>query len=308
MHFKQLTIVGLGLIGGSFAMAARRQGLAEHITAWDTPEVLAEARSRGLIDGEEDTFEHGEISDADLVYLAAPVGQISSFLRNCERSLKPGAIVTDAGSTKREICKIARQSLGKDVAFVGGHPMAGSHQAGLEFATPELFNGAPYAIVIDETTETTDLQSEAVRGVVEIVQRFGSHPVLLTADQHDRAVARISHGPQLLSTALALAVAWAGDEEAFEVAGSGFGEMTRLAQSQWSVWEDICKTNSDEIAASLDEVIGEIDAIRRAVANGDAATLREMFRAANEMMRKFHVGNETQAGDGEDPAARKQHD
>jgi prephenate dehydrogenase len=296
MHLKQVTIVGVGLIGGSFAMAVRRQGLAERITGWDRPEVLAEACRKGVIDAAEDTFDHGEVSDADLVYLATPVGQIQAFLRSCERSLKPGAIVTDAGSTKREICRVAKEAFGKDVAFVGGHPMAGSHHAGLEFADPNLFNRAPYAIVIDETAEATELQSEAVRGVVEIVQRIGAHPVLLTADQHDRAVARISHGPQLLSTALALAVAWAGEEEAFEVAGSGFGEMTRLAQSEWSIWEDICKTNSDEIAACLDEVMGEIEAIRRAVASGDSATLREMFRAANEMMRRFQAGKGAPAG------------
>jgi len=297
MRFKQITVVGVGLIGGSFAQAARRTELAERITGWDSPEVLAQARALGIIDGIEDTFEHGEVSDADLIYISTPVGQIQSFLKNCERSLKPGAIITDAGSTKRDICRTARKTLGRDVAFVGGHPMAGSHNTGLKSASPDLFSGAPYAVVIDEReTETGGLQGDAVRMIVEIVQRLGAHPVLMTADQHDRAVARISHAPQLLSTALALAVAWAGEEEAFEVAGSGFAEMTRLAQSQWSVWEDICKTNPDEIAAALDEVVGEIEAIRSAVNNGDLNTLRDMFRAANDMMRRFHSGNETKTG------------
>jgi prephenate dehydrogenase len=291
--FSQITVVGIGLIGGSFAMAARRAGLAERITGWDAPEVLAEARANGIIDAVEDTFEHGEISDADLIYLAAPVAQIQTFLKNCERSVKPGAIVTDAGSTKREICRAARTSLGRDIAFVGGHPMAGSHSAGLSFASPDLLNGAPYALIIDETNAgENDLESKAVRLMVEIVQRLGAHPVLMTADQHDRAVARISHAPQLISTALALAVAWAGEDEAFEVAGSGFKEMTRLAGSQWSVWEDICRTNSDEIAAALDEVVGEMEAIRRAISTGDTATLRDMFRAANELMLKLHAEKE----------------
>src|SRR5262249_17660570 len=210
-----------------------------------------------------------------LIYLAAPVGQIESFLKTCERSLKPGAIVTDAGSTKRQICRVARQHLGKDVAFVGGHPMAGSHNSGLKHAAADLFNGASYAAITDDGADGGDLQSDAVRVVVEIVQRLGAHPVLMSADQHDRAVARISHAPQLLSTALALAVAWAGEEEAFEVAGGGFLEMTRLAQSNWSVWEDICKTNADEITASLDEVLGEIEAIKKAVSLGDINTLED---------------------------------
>jgi prephenate dehydrogenase len=295
MKFKQITVVGVGLIGGSFALGARNSGLAEVINGWDAPDVLADAMSKGIIDGHDDTFEHGEISDADLVYIATPVSQIQTFLRNCERSLKPGAIVTDSGSTKREICRTARHSLGKDVAFVGGHPMAGSHHAGLGFASADLFSGAPYAVIIDEAaTEGNDLQADAVRVIVDIVQRLGAHPVLLTADQHDRAVARISHAPQMLSTALALAVAWAGEDEAFEVAGSGFKEMTRLAASHWSVWEDICSTNADEIAASLDEVVGEIDAIRRAVNSGDMATLRNMFAAANDLMKRLQDEEEVQ--------------
>jgi prephenate dehydrogenase len=173
--------------------------------------------------------------------------------------------------------------------------MAGSHHAGLGFASADLFSGAPYAVIIDEAaTEGNDLQADAVRVIVDIVQRLGAHPVLLTADQHDRAVARISHAPQMLSTALALAVAWAGEDEAFEVAGSGFKEMTRLAASHWSVWEDICSTNADEIAASLDEVVGEIDAIRRAVNSGDMATLRNMFAAANDLMKRLQDEEEVQ--------------
>jgi prephenate dehydrogenase len=297
MKFKQITVVGVGLIGGSFALGARNSGLAEQINGWDAPDVLADAISKGIIDAHDDTFEHGEISDADLVYLATPVSQIQTFLRNCERSLKPGAIVTDGGSTKREICRTARQSLGKDVAFVGGHPMAGSHHAGLAFASADLFSAAPYAVIIDEAAaEGSDLQADAFRVIVDIVQRLGAHPVLLTADQHDRAVARISHAPQMLSTALALAVAWAGEDEAFEVAGSGFKEMTRLAASHWSVWEDICSTNADEIAAALDEVVGEIDAIRRAVNSGDMATLRNMFSAANDLMKRLQDEQEVQIG------------
>jgi prephenate dehydrogenase len=98
----------------------------------------------------------------------------------------------------------------------------------------------------------------------------------------------------MLSTALALAVAWAGEDEAFEVAGSGFKEMTRLAASHWSVWEDICSTNADEIAASLDEVVGEIDAIRRAVNSGDMATLRNMFTAANDLIKRLQDEEEVE--------------
>src|SRR2546423_8671605 len=119
MRFKRIAIVGVGLIGGSFALAARRANLAERITGADNEEALRAALARGFIDGVEDAFISGGISDADFVYLAAPVGAIIEFLLDKAGSLKPGAIVTDAGSTKREICKRARERLAREVHFVG---------------------------------------------------------------------------------------------------------------------------------------------------------------------------------------------
>src|SRR5262249_18614645 len=131
MLFRHITIVGIGLIGGSFALATRRSGLAERITGIDSAAVLDEACARGVIDEPETSFDSGKLCEADLVYLAAPVGDILSFLRTRGKLVKPGAIVTDAGSTKREICRVARETLPKGVYFVGGHPMAGSHHAGI---------------------------------------------------------------------------------------------------------------------------------------------------------------------------------
>src|SRR5881396_2262200 len=139
MHFKHIAIMGVGLIGGSFALAARRAGIAERITGWDTREVLDEACARGVIDAPEASFASSGVCDADLVYLAAPVGAILSVLRTHGDSFKAGAIVTDAGSTKREVCRVAREALPSRVSFVGGHPMAGSHRTGLEHADADLF-------------------------------------------------------------------------------------------------------------------------------------------------------------------------
>src|SRR5262245_22173240 len=142
MHFNHVAIVGVGLIGGSFALAVRRAGIAERITGWDRPDCLTKARSIAVIDGTEEAFASGKLSDADLVYLAAPVGAILNFLRTRGSSLKPGAIVTDGGSTKREICRVARESLPREIAFVGGHPMSGSEKTGAEAADADLFRGA----------------------------------------------------------------------------------------------------------------------------------------------------------------------
>lgn len=278
MHFKHIAIVGVGLIGGSFALAARRAGIAGRITGWDGKEALAAALASGMIDGVEDSFESGRVSEADLVYLAAPVGAILSFLRTRVKSFKPGTIITDSGSTKREICRAARESLPREVAFVGGHPMAGSEHSGARFADADLFRGAAYALIADEHADP-----DAVSAVSQMVASIGATPIRLTAEQHDRMAARISHAPQMLSTALALAVARASEKGTDRLAGNGLAEMTRLAESSWSMWEDICRTNADEIASALDETISEIEAVRVAVSSGDSSSLKEMFEAAGEL-------------------------
>ena len=287
MQFKQVLIVGVGLIGGSFALAAKRAGIADRINGWDIEDALEPALSMGIIDGVESGFESGDVSEADLVYLAAPVGAIIDFLRARGNQLKPGAIVTDAGSTKREICRVAHESLPREVQFVGGHPMAGSHKTGVEFASPDLFYGAPYAVVRDWDDESSRENSKALNSIIELVEAIGARPVILTAEQHDHAVARISHAPQLLSTALALACGERGCKNAIELAGSGFQDMTRLAESRWSVWEDICRTNSDEITAALTEMIDEMSAIRSSISSGDLRNVREAFRSANDFMQQL---------------------
>ena len=280
MLFKHIAIVGVGLIGGSFALAVRRAGVCERITGWDSQEVLDQAMARGVIDGVELAFESGETSDADLVYLAAPVGAIVNFLRTRSRSLKPGAIVSDAGSTKRDICRIAHKALPREVIFIGGHPMAGSERAGVEFADADLFRGAAYALIPGD-----DASPEAVRPMVDAVTSIGAKPISLTAEQHDRIAARISHSPQLLSTALALAVGRTSDAQALSLAGSGVLDMTRLAESRWSVWEDICRTNSDEITSALDDTIAQMEAVRSAISSGDFSSAGDMFTAAGESAR-----------------------
>jgi len=280
MHFKHIAIVGVGLIGGSFALAARRAGFAERITGWDSKEVLDDARARRVIDSAEASFDSGGGCDADLVYLAAPVGAILSFLRTRGNSLKAGAIVTDAGSTKREICRVAREALPSPVSFVGGHPMAGSHRAGIEHADADLFRGAPYALVVNDSKAES---SRALGLVEEVVRSIGARPVKLTAEEHDRVVARVSHAPQLLATALACAVARRRNEADLRLAGSGFSEMVRLAASRWSMWEDICRTNAAEITLALDEVISEIEAARSSITSGDFDSVGAAFEEANSL-------------------------
>jgi prephenate dehydrogenase len=286
MRFKQITIIGVGLIGGSFALAARRAGIAERIAGWGGRKSLEAAGARGVIDAVDSAFEEGRVSDADFIYLAAPVGAILDFFQARGKLVRPGAIVTDAGSAKREICRAARSGLAGEAHFIGGHPMAGSHKTGVEFATADLFREAAYAIVADgDSSESNPSYRNALESVIEVVRAIGARPVLISAEDHDRAVARISHAPQILSTALAVAAAKRGGETTLELAGSGFADMTRLAESSWSVWEDICRANADEIAAALGEVMAEVEAARLAIEGGDFAAARDLFAAANQFTR-----------------------
>ena len=130
--------------------------------------------------------------------------------------------------------------------------MAGSERSGVEFANSNLFGDAPYALIADHNKT-----SAALRMMTEVVESIGARPIVVTAEQHDRIAARISHVPQLLSTALALAVARARESQTLAMAGTGFAEAARLAESRWSVWEDICGTNADEIEFALDDATGD---------------------------------------------------
>jgi prephenate dehydrogenase len=285
IQFRHITIFGVGLIGGSFALAARHAGLAERITGCGDKQYLQAALDYGVIDGVDEAFENDELSNADFIYLAAPVGTIIEFLREKGRFIKAGAIVTDAGSAKREICRAAHEFLGEGVHFIGGHPMAGSHKVGVEFANSELFRNAPYAIVIDEANQFShESAKKALQKLTKVIELIGGRPVQLTADKHDEIVARISHAPQLISTAVALAVQKSQGKAALELAGKGFADMTRLAQSNWSVWEDIVDANTDNIDSALTEVIIELQAIREKVTNKESSQLQNAFQAANDFL------------------------
>src|SRR5215510_14598254 len=146
-EFKNIVIVGCGLIGGSFALALRRAGYSGRITAYGGTRSPKIALERGVVNDIEKSFDRGEVCDADLVYLAAPIGGIIDFLRTRSNQIKPGALITDAGSTMTDICRIAKESIPEGVHFIGGHPMAGSEQTGVEFARADLFDRATYVLM-----------------------------------------------------------------------------------------------------------------------------------------------------------------
>ena len=248
--FKHVAIVGCGLLGGSFALALRRAGFTGRITACGGSRSPKLAVERGVADAIEESFDRDEQCQADLIYLAAPIGAIIDFLKTKAHLAKPGALITDAGSTKTEICHVAREALPAGVHFIGGHPMAGSENTGVEYARADLFDRATYALMADAAD-----QSHFDR-LKEIVESIGARVVLTQPDEHDAAVALISHLPQLTATILSSLLGAEHDGEiarrelAQRLAATGWRDMTRLGGSAWSVWRDICLTNQPNISAA----------------------------------------------------------
>lgn len=258
--WNRVTVVGCGLIGASFALALRRAGACERIAGWDSSAaVLTEALERGIIDEIDQPLADGCVSQSELFYLAMPVGEIIRFLRERGRQTERGAIITDAGSTKAQVCRAAREHLPEGRLFVGGHPVAGSHHAGLAHARHDLFAGAPYALITGDGGE----DGQALEALKETVELLGARAVLTTAVEHDQAMAVVSHLPQLLSSALAAAAREQPDADALlNLAGPGYRDMTRLAASSWSVWRDILATNPAPVARALNVLIDKLAAVR----------------------------------------------
>src|SRR5919205_4104790 len=257
-RWDRVTVVGCGLVGASFALALKRAAACACVAGWDAdPLVLDEALRLGRIDEVDAAFKEGGVSRSDLVYLATPVCHVVEFLRARAGRVKPGAVVTDAGSTKVEICRAARAQ--KSLRFVGGHPVAGSHLRGPAHALENLFKGAPYVLTPPEDGS----DPAALAALEETLNLLGARVCVMRAEEHDRAMARLSHLPQLVSCALAAAAAEeVTEQELSSLAGQGFRDMTRLASSHWAVWGDILSTNSSEIADALDSLIGKLAAAR----------------------------------------------
>jgi prephenate dehydrogenase len=195
------------------------------------------------------------VPQADLVFLSQTIGRILDTIRHIDPLLKPGALVTDAGSTKCEIVDVARQAITR-AQFLGGHPMAGKETRGASAAEGELYRGRTWVLTPDEPGE---LETDAAREFRGWLQRIGARTVILDADDHDRVVSLTSHLPQLASTALAATI---GDSARLDVSGSGLADMTRLALSSYDLWRDILATNSDHIDRALAAYIQELEHLR----------------------------------------------
>jgi prephenate dehydrogenase len=278
---KQITIVGCGLLGGSFALALRRAGFTGKITACGGTRGAKLAVEMGFVNSYEESFERDALCQADLIFLAAPISAILDFLKTKTPNIKYGAIVTDAGSTKVEICRVAGETIPKEISFIGGHPMAGSEQTGVEYSRADLFDGATWALM-----ENASPDPEKFGQLQKIISSIGAKPLITEPEKHDAAVALISHFPQILSSILAITLKDGDDELARNLAATGWRDMTRLAGSSWSVWRDIVMTNDANVREAVDGMISQLQQVKEALEQRDFNQVRELFEAANASVEK----------------------
>jgi prephenate dehydrogenase len=258
--FKRIAIVGLGLIGGSIAFAARKTWPSIHVIGIDREAVLREALARRAIDAS--ATELAAVSGADLIILAAPVRQNLTLLKQVAGHASPNTVITDVGGTKRSIVETAA-TLPTTVTFIGGHPLGGGSRGGFEFATASLFARRPWIFTPPEQLggEEASAVGRAVERLSTFVTGIGGQPSTMTAAKHDQLMALLSHLPQLAVTALMEVVGTTVDGD-IRFAGQGLVDTTRLASSPAEVWRDICSTNADEIARALDLLIERLSDIR----------------------------------------------
>lgn len=257
---NRITIIGLGLIGGSLASAFRRKKIPAHLTGVDLDHVIDAALQRNLID-EGYSMESLEkaIEKAGLVILAVPISAILELLPRVAKMARPETLITDMGSTKEAVVRLAAESLPKDVYFVGGHPMAGAEKKGLENADPFLFENVVYVL-----TRQGFIPDALLESFVDLIESIGARVMFLSPQSHDRIAAAVSHLPQILAVTLMNYVSRQNDKDHvyLKLAAGGFRDMTRVASSPFDMWKDICATNANHIRVAIDEFIGALQTIR----------------------------------------------
>ena len=274
---ETVAIVGVGLIGGSFALALRQAGFVGRIIGVSSPRTIAKALERGVI-GEGLPLEEA-VPRADLVYLSQPILSIIDVIPKLDGLVKTGCLVTDAGSTKAEIVAAARTAL-RRAQFLGGHPMAGKESRGVEVAEAGLFAGKTYVLTPEREA---DLDTPAAQEFIEWIKKIGVRLLVLSPEEHDRTVAFTSHLPQLVSTALAATLSRQLPEGSCAAAGPGLAGMTRLAASPYEIWKEIIATNQAPIEDALGAYLEALQAIKSQL----STSLEREFREAAEFRARW---------------------
>ncbi|HUW62760.1 MAG TPA: prephenate dehydrogenase/arogenate dehydrogenase family protein [Candidatus Bathyarchaeia archaeon] len=274
LHFQTVTIIGVGLLGGSLGKALKAKGLATKINGvGHRQSTLDKALESGAIDQAFlDPVKPARRSD--LVVLCTPAATVPGFLDILRPVCPPRCILTDVASTKSAICAHVAATWPSPIRFIGSHPMAGSEKFGPEHARPDLYQGC---VTVVQAGPSLDPAARAT--VVELWRALGAEVVDLPPDLHDRLVAQTSHLPHLVAAAVAqVAASGAPLETLHKLVGRGFQDVTRIADSRPEIWRDICLTNRKNILATLDDLAARLDEARNALEHADGDALDRFFR------------------------------
>lgn len=284
MLIDHLSIIGVGLIGGSLARALRKAKLVDRVTGCNRNEAtLKKAVELDVIDDYSLTITDA-VADADVVVIGTPLATTEKLLPEIISALKPDAVLTDVGSAKGSVVNAARQAMGDKLpCFVPGHPIAGTEQSGVEASFAELFIDRR---VILTPIEETDAKAHKL--ITDMWQAVGAEVIDLDVKHHDDVLAATSHLPHMLAYALVDCLAKMQErEEIFKYAAGGFADFTRIASSSPEMWHDICFSNRDALLDSLERFSEHIDQIKLAIESSDSEKLLAIFKCAKNARDKF---------------------
>jgi len=284
----KLCVIGTGLIGGSFCLALRQAGACENITgAGRSVETLQKALQLKIIDAYETDISQA-VKDADVIFVSVPLGAMQAVFEQIAAGLKQAgnykAVITDAGSSKQQVQKIAEQVFAEQAnRFVAGHPIAGTENSGPDAAFAELFKNRRVVL-----TPTDNTDADAVKLITALWQKTGAMVELMDADHHDKVLAATSHLPHLLAFGLVHCLENMDDiEDIFRFAAGGFRDVTRIASSDPTMWRDICLNNQQPILAMMQRYKDELNMLYNALEAGDGEKLMEVFQHAKRTRDKF---------------------
>ncbi len=286
---RRVSVIGLGLMGGSLALALRRAGLASHIVGCGRQVLVERAMEMSAIDsGCQDACEAA--SAGDYVFLCTPVETSIALMRQIAPHLREGAVVTDVGSTKAAFAAAAREIFGAQAAerVLPGHPLAGRELSGLEHASADLYDDCVWVLTPLSAGTAKNAANDAAQlppaqqALVSALQTIKARVMFSTPQEHDRILAYTSHLPQMLSTALSLALAeaFAADDPALQIHAGGLRTMLRLAASEPKMWEQIAASNQPNIAAALERMESTLKSLRESLGQPE-------FRTRFELAREF---------------------
>jgi len=286
MMFKQLGVIGCGLIGGSFALAMKKAKLLKKVVGYSkSPSTIDQAKKLGVIDqGAESALM--AVAGSDIVLIAVPVSATESTFKAIRHLIKPGVLVMDAGSTKANVCAAAEAHLGDALpAFVPAHPIAGKESGGVQHAEASLFQGRQ--VILTPLAQTADTQ---IQRATDVWSALGSQVLRMTPQHHDQAFAAVSHLPHLLAFAFFQSVAsQPAGRDFLSLAGTGFRDFTRIAASEPSVWRDILMANAAEVLVQSQRFRQALDGLEAMIRAGDGLELEERVRQISEARAQWQL-------------------